>query len=175
MFKKNFAALVALAASFALYTPALRAQAAPATGGTQASNSAGIDQDVQLLREDIRSERKQIIAANMGLTDAEAVKFWPVYDQYAAELAKLGDARYALIKEYAQTYDAMTDAEADSLLKRATALDEQQVQLRTKYIPKVRAVLPAKKTALFFQLDRRISLLIDLQIASNIPLVRQSQ
>ena len=83
--------------------------------------------------------------------------------------------RYALIKEYAQTYDAMTDAEADSLLKRATALDEQQVQLRTKYIPNVRAVLPAKKTALFFQLDRRISLLIDLQIASNIPLVRQPQ
>jgi len=175
MFKKNFAALGILVTLLALHTPALRAQAAPASRGTQASNSAGIDQDAQLLREDIRSEKKQIIAANMGLTDAEAVKFWPVYDQYAAELAKLGDTRYALIKEYAQTYDAMTDAEADSLLKRATALDEQQVQLRTTYIPNVRAVLPAKKTALFFQLDRRISLLIDLQIASNIPLVRQPQ
>jgi len=175
MFKKNFAALAILAGSFALQSPCLQAQGTQAPSGAQASNSAGIDQDVQLLREDIRSQKKQLIAANMGLTDAEAVKFWPVYDQYSADLNKLADVRYALIKEYAQAYDSMSDAQADSLVKRAGALDEQQVQLRAQYIPRVRAVLSAKKTALFFQLDRRISLLIDLQIASMIPLVKQAQ
>lgn len=175
MFKKKFTTLVIVAGSLVLAGQVLQGQEGQAPSGAQASSSAGIDQDVQLLREDIRSQKKQLIAANMGLTDAEAVKFWPVYDEYSAELNKLAETRYALIKEYAQTYNSMTDAQADSLVKRAAALDEQQVQLRTKYIPNVRAVLPAKKTALFFQLDRRISLLIDLQIASMIPLVKQSQ
>ena len=68
------------------------------------SASAGIEQDVQLLRSDIRSAKKQIIAENMKLTDAQAEKFWPVYDAYTQETTKLGDASYALVKEYAQNY-----------------------------------------------------------------------
>jgi hypothetical protein len=171
MLNKTLATLAILAGSFAYQAPALHAQ----QPGASAPPNTVSDQDVQMLREDLRSQKKQIIAANMVLTDAEAVKFWPVYDQYTAETIKLNDTRYALIKEYAQSYDTMTDAQAASLTKRSNALDESFVQLRGKYIPIFSKAVPAKKTALFFQLDRRIALLTDLQLASMIPLVKQPQ
>ncbi len=133
--------------------------------------AAGTDQDIRLLREDVRSQKKQIIAANLQLTDAEAVKFWPVYDAYSAAAAKIGDTRVALIKEYAQTYDNMTDVEAKSLIKKWAAADQAMTNLRIQYIPNVERVLPGKKAALFFQLDRRVNLVIDLQLASMIPML----
>ena len=136
------------------------------------SGSVGIDQDVQLLRSDIRSAKKQIIAENMKLTDAQAGKFWPVYDAYTQETTKLGDASYALVKEYAQNYENTTDAQADSLVEKMATLDVQIATLRQEWIPKFRQVLTGKQTALFFQLDRRINLLLDLQFAANIPLVK---
>ncbi len=136
------------------------------------SESTGIEQDVQLLRSDIRSAKKQVIAENMKLTDAQAEKFWPVYDAYTQETTKLGDASYDLVKEYAQNYGNMTDAQADSLVDKMATLDVQTETLRQEWIPKFRKVLTGKQTALFFQLDRRINLLLDLQFAANIPLVK---
>jgi hypothetical protein len=130
------------------------------------------DQDVQLLRKDVRSQKKQLIAANLPLTDAEAVKFWPVYDQYAAEITKIGDTRFALIKEYAASYNSLTDAQAQSLITRSIGVDESFVQLRLKYVPIFQKVLSGKKTAMFFQMDKRVALLIDLQLASIIPIVQ---
>jgi Spy/CpxP family protein refolding chaperone len=146
-------------------------QPAAAGSGAKVSDQE-IDKDVELLRADLRSGKKQIVAANMNLTAAQAEKFWPVYDAYAQEVAKLGDVRYALIKDYAKSYDTMTDAQADDLVKRSTALDQQAATLRQQWIPKFRKVLTGKQTALFFQVDRRVSLLIDLQLASEIPLVK---
>jgi hypothetical protein len=144
-----------------------------ATAPAARSGQTVTDQDIQMLREDLRSQKKQIIAANMQLTDTQAEKFWPVYDAYTQETIKLGDARYALIKEYAQSYNTMTDAQANSFMKRLAAQDEAAVQLRQQWIPKFEKVLTGKQTALFFQLDRRVALLIDLQLASMIPLVKQ--
>jgi hypothetical protein len=163
---KIIAALV-LASSWAVAVPAARAQAA------SSDSTAVTDQDIKLLRQDIRSNKKQIIAANLTLTDAEATKFWPVYDQYAAEMTKIGDQKYALIREYAQTFGSLSDAQAQSLLDRSLALDEAISQLRIKYSPIVAKVLPGTKTATFFQIDRRLTGLIDLQISSQIPLVQQ--
>ena len=130
------------------------------------------EQDIELLRSDIRSTRKQIIAANMKLTATQAEEFWPVYDAYAQETTKLGDARYALIKEYANHYEDMTDAQAESLVSKMATLDEQTATVRQQWIPKFAKVLTGKQNALFFQLDRRITLLLDLQFAANIPIVK---
>ncbi len=168
MLKKSIAAVLILAGAVVLQSTALLAQQPPQTASPTAS-----DQDIQLLRQDIRSQKKQIIAANLQLTDAEATKFWPVYDAYAAETTKIGDARLALIKEYANTYDTMTDVQAKSLIKRWGATDQEFISLRLQWMPKFEAVLPGKKAALFYQLDRRMALLIDLQLASMIPLVKQ--
>jgi hypothetical protein len=141
--------------------------------GQKADPNAEYDKYVALLRKDLRSEKKQIIAMNLVLTDAEATKFWPIYDKYAAELTKIYDKRLALIKEYADNYDNLTNATAASLNQRSTAVDQSLVTLRLKYLPLVAKVLPGKKAALFFQLDKRIGLLVDLQLASEIPLVEQ--
>jgi hypothetical protein len=144
----------------------------------QAANpgaNTAIETDIRLLREDVRSERKQLVAANLPLTDAEATKFWPIYDQYAAEAWKIGDARVALIKEYVQSYDTMTDAQANDFMNRLTAIDGQFSALLTKYVPIFEKVISPKKTARWYQVERRLDLLIDVQFADHIPMVDASK
>jgi hypothetical protein len=165
---KNFA-IVFASMMLLLFIPS---QAFTQQPSAAASGQTVSEHDIQLMRSDIRSAKKQIIAANMQLTDAQAEKFWPVYDAYTQETTKLGDARITLIKDYGKTYDAMTGAQADDLLKRMTALDKSAASLREQWTPKFRTVLNGKQTALFFQLDRRIGLILDLQIASEVPLVK---
>jgi len=130
------------------------------------------DKDIALLRKDIRVQKRNIIETNVPLTDAEAQKFWPVYDQYTADLVKINNDKYALIKDYTQSYDTMTDAQADDWSKRVLKLDAEVAALRQKYWPDFRKVLPAKKTALFEQVERRTQMVIDVQLASQFPLVQ---
>jgi hypothetical protein len=138
------------------------------------SADAFTNQQFALLLKDIRSIKKQVIAANLTLTDGEATKFWPVYEQYSAEFGKINDARAALVKEYSDEYGTQTDEQADNLVRRWLDVDIAAAQLRQKYVPIFRKVLPGKKAATFFQLDRRISMMIDLQLTSQLPLI-QSQ
>jgi hypothetical protein len=151
---------------------------AQTSGGTQATSTAApnsqaaLDQDIEMLRKDIRSKKKQLIAANLTLTDADATRFWPVYDQYTADLVKINNEKYALIKEYADSWGTISNEQALDLIKRALAVDEQVAQLRTRYVPIFLGVLTGQKTATFFQLDRRIQGMIDLQLMSQLPLVQ---
>ena len=141
-------------------------------GGLFAQSSAGtLDDEIQLLRKDLRSEKKQIVASNMQLTDAEAERFWPAYDRFTAELTKINDEKAALILEYAQNYGSLTDQKAEGYLERQAAIEEAGVRLRVKYIPVFRQILSGKSTALFFQIERRIDLLIELDLASQLPLI----
>jgi hypothetical protein len=143
------------------------------TGAQPAANSqAALDQNIELMRKDIRSQKKQIVAANVPLTDSEAQAFWPVYDQYTAELTKLGDQKYALIKEYAESYSTMTDAQADDWTKRLLKMDSDVVALRIKYQPSFRKILPPKKAALYGQVERQAQMMIDTSIAMQVPLVQ---
>jgi hypothetical protein len=130
------------------------------------------DQEIDLLRKDIRSQKKQLIAQNMKLSDAEAQKFWPVYDRYTTDLVKINNTKYDLIKRYLQTYTTMTDSEAEAFVKQWGGFDEQVIQLRLQYVPEFRKVLSAKNTLLFYQLDRRIQMMIDLQLSSQVPLAQ---
>lgn len=166
--KNKIIAVLVLASAWVLAVPAVHAQAAASKDSQTVT-----EQDIKLLRQDLRSNKKQLIAANLTLTDAEATKFWPVYDQYAAEMTKIGDQKYALIKEYAQNFGSLTDAQALSLTNRSLAVDEAVTQLRIKYVPIINKVLPGTKTATFFQIDRRLTTLIDLQVAAQIPLVQE--
>jgi hypothetical protein len=132
-------------------------------------------QDLDLLRKDIRSQKKQLVAANMGLTDAEAARFWPLYDRYTAELIKINDKKFALIQDYADHWGTMTDDQASAFLRQWLDVDVVTSQLRQKLVPEFAQVLNGRKTATFFQLDRRISMMIDLQLASRIPIVMAQQ
>jgi hypothetical protein len=140
---------------------------------TPSDNSAQsvTDQDIDLLRKDVRSQKRQIIASNLQLTDQEAVKFWPLYDQYTADLVKINDAKYAALKEFASSYSTMTDAQATGLVRKMLGVDQSVAELRLRYISLFNNVMPGRKTAVFFQLDRRLVMLIDLQLASQIPMI----
>lgn len=165
MQKKNLAVL-ALLGAMALVSEPILAQAAASTTST-----TSLDQDIKMLRADVQSSRKAITAQNMNLTADEATKFWPIYDQYAAEVAKIGDSRVALIKDYAANYDTMTDDQANVFMQRAADIDQQFTAVRSKYVPMFEKAISAKKTALWYQIDRRLDLLINLQLAGNIPVV----
>jgi hypothetical protein len=139
-----------------------------------ADNTAITDQQLALLRRDIRSIKKQLIAANLTLTDGEATKFWQVYEEYSVDTGKINDTRTAIIKEYSDEYGTLTDDQADNLIRRWLDTDIEQTKLRQRYVPIFRRVLAGKRAATFFQLDRRISTMIDVQLTSQLPLA-QSQ
>jgi hypothetical protein len=166
--KKNLLAISA--ATIVILTSSAWSQSSPQTPSN--SGQSSVNQDIELMRKDIRSEKKQLIAANLQLTDTEAVKFWPIYDQYTAELVKINDAKYAAIKEYVENYNTLTDDKALSLGRQLLGVDQSVAQLRLKYIPIVNKVISGKKTALFFQLDRRLVMMIDLQMAAELPIIQ---
>ena len=174
MKKITFAALL-LVALCVVGSPMAVAQGSSSQSATADSTADAItDQQLALLRRDIRSIKKQLIAANLTLTDSEATKFWPVYEQYSADTGKINDARTAIIKEYSEEYGTLTDDQADNLIRRWLDTDIEQTKLRQQYVAIFRKVLSGKKAATFFQLDRRISTMIDVQITSQLPLA-QSQ
>lgn len=150
-----------------------------ATSGTavaqarETERGVEVEKDLLLMRRDLRSEKKKIIAMNVPLTEGEATQFWPVYDQYAEDIRKHNDEFYTLIKDYAANQKTMTDAQAVTMIKRWSALQVELAQTRQKYVPLFEKVLPGKKAALFFQVDRRLYALMDLQTASEVPLVLQ--
>jgi outer membrane murein-binding lipoprotein Lpp len=174
----KFVMILLFAAALFLSGPQTNAQATAQTTSAQAptpSQQQELDKDVNLLRQDIRGKKKKLIAANLQLTADQATKFWPVYDQYTADLVKINDTKYSLIKEYAQNWGTMTDDQALSMTKRALEVDEQVNQLRQRYVPIFNKVVPGKTTATFFQLDRRIQAMIDLQLSSQLPLVQDQE
>jgi hypothetical protein len=144
----------------------------PAQNSKEDTTAKISDLEVNLLRKDLRDQKKQLIAANLPLTGDEAAKFWPVYDAYTQETIKVNDGRYGVIKEYATNYNTITDAQASSYMRRWIGADEAATKLRQEWIPKLEAILGPKKTAIFFQLDRRIGLMQEIQLASQLPLVQ---
>ena len=159
--------------SMMFFVAALVATNVTALAQTETASGVDVETDVALLRRNLRAEKKQLLALNLTLTEAEATKFWPVYDQYAAEMAKHNDEFYALIKEYAAKQKTLTDAEAASMIKRWADIQVELTQTRKKYIPVVEKVIAGRKAALFFQIDRRLYALMDLQISSQLPLLLQ--
>jgi Spy/CpxP family protein refolding chaperone len=128
------------------------------------------DDFIELLRKDVRSQKKQIIAENMGLSAADAEKFWPVYDQYAAELSRIYDTKLALLNDYTENYGSMTGEQAENYIRKRAEVEQSIMQLRLKYMPAFRKVLSGRETALFYQLDWRLGLAIDVELV-QVPLI----
>ena len=127
---------------------------------------------IELLRSDVKTQKVAIITEVMQFTNEEAEVFWPVYREYDFEQTKLGDARIELIKDYAENYETMTDQKAKEMVDGALTLQGKRIKLKKKYFKKFDKVLPSKTVAKFFQLENQINLLIDLQIASELPFIK---
>ena len=128
------------------------------------------DEDIALLRQDLRAMKMQVIGQNMSLSDTEAEKFWPIYNHYVKDLQEVNNQKYALLKQYAETWATLSDEDALIYVRHWLEADGQAQALRLKYVPVVSQVLPGRKAATFFQLDRRLNMIIDLQLFSQIPL-----
>jgi len=177
------AARIALLLLGAALTPALAPALGPAFAQVQKAAEAIPEPtkpmtaaDLESLRAELRSSKKQFTASTLKLTDAEATRFWPVYDQYIAELTVINDSRYGLIAEYAGRFGRYDDKAASDFITRWLDVDVKTAALRAKYVPIVGKVLPGVKAATFFQIDRRISMAIDLKVATMLPVLQtQSQ
>jgi hypothetical protein len=128
------------------------------------------DEDIALLRRDLRAMKMQVIGQNMSLSDTEAEKFWPIYNHYVKDLQEVNNQKYALLKEYAEMWATMSDEDALIYVRHWLEADGEAQALRLKYVPVVSQVLPGRKAATFFQLDRRLNMIVDLQLFSQIPL-----
>ena len=160
---------VALALAAALGAAPLAAQQA------QPAESAGMHQLLELVRSDFRTQKVAIVTAAMPFTEQQAAAFWPIYRQYEAELTTLWDQRLALIKDYGQSYQAMTDAKATQLAETALRLEDDQVKLRKKYFDRISKAVGPVLGARFLQVENQIAALVSLQIAEEVPLIRKPE
>jgi Spy/CpxP family protein refolding chaperone len=129
------------------------------------------DSDIQLIRSDVQAGKNDIIAHTMQFTDAESQAFWPVYRDYARDQQVIGDQRLQLIKDYATNYDSMDDAKANGMVQRMIDIEQKTLSLRQAYWPKFMKALGARRAAKFYQVDSRLSLIVNLQLTQAIPLL----
>jgi len=130
---------------------------------------------IRLLRADLKTKKKQIVTDTMQLTDQQGAIFWPIYRQYDAEQTKLGDQKLTIVQDYAQNFLNMSNEKADQLAQRVMALDDQRSALRRKYYDLMKKSLPSVLVVRFFQVEAQLQLLVDLQIASNLPIIEQNE
>jgi hypothetical protein len=128
---------------------------------------------INLLRADVRQQKSEIMGSIMLLSAADAAKFWPIYNDYDAELTRLNDKRVANIKEYSRVYLEMTDAKADELIQSSLAFQKQRSELLAKTYDRIKQAVGGITAARFVQIEHQLLLIIDLQIASSLPVVGQ--
>jgi hypothetical protein len=127
---------------------------------------------IEIMRSDLRTDKMAIVTKAMQLSEAQAELFWPVYKEYEADMMKLGDERVALIKDYAASYDSMADETAKDLIKRSFKLQEARTKTLKKYVDKMSKAVDAKTAARWAQVEHALGSAIDLQIASELPLLQ---
>jgi hypothetical protein len=128
--------------------------------------------NMEIVKEKVRTDKKLFIATNMELTESEANAFWPVYEAYQAELSKLRDRDSNLIEEFAANFGTMSDDVAKNLLDDFLSIDSEYLKLRQSYLAKFRAVLPNTKVARYYQLENKIDAVLEYEQARRIPLIR---
>jgi type IV pilus biogenesis protein CpaD/CtpE len=129
---------------------------------------------MQILREKMKGDKKLLVAANMGLTAAEAKGFWPLYEEYQKELHQVNDRLAMVIVTYANEYNAnsLTDEKAQALLDRYLGIEEAEIKLKRSFVPRLGKVLPGRKVARYMQLENKIRAVVKYEIAGEVPLSR---
>lgn len=161
---KNFALLIVTFAMIA-FCPLGRAQDQQPT----------IDSTIAVVRANMQADRTTLITAGMNFNDKDGAAFWPVYEQYEYERSRLDDRRAAVIKQYSQKYPNLTNDEANAMAEQMLDSASRLAELKKKYYKKFNKVLPALTVAKFFQLERRIDLMMDMQVEAALPPLTQAQ
>ena len=141
------------------------AQTKPAAGDKPANN-------LQIIHEKLKADKKLIVSKYMELTEAEAKSFWPVYEEYQTDLQKIYDRMGSLLKSYAAEYKSLTDEKAKMLLDDWLALERDDAKRRQSYVPKILKALPGKKAARYLQIENEFHILLNYDLAATVPLVQ---
>jgi hypothetical protein len=160
-------AIVGLLCVFPGFTGLSLAQSKPTDGDKPANN-------LEITHEKLKADKKLIVAKYMELTEPEAKRFWPVYDEYQKDLQKLNERLLNLLQSYAADYrgNTLTDEKAKKLLDEWIALDQDEAKHRKTYAPKVLKAVPAKKAARYLQIENEFRTLIRYDLAATVPLVQ---
>ena len=142
---------------------------APARGAGEGMSES----DFELMRSDIRTKKASLIADRMKFTDREASAFWPVYRQYEADLAAINDKKVSIMKDYMSRHDALTEQQAKQLAEDVFDVDQKTLDLREKCFGALEKAIPAKTIVRWLQLERRLQLLVDAQLAKELPVIQK--
>jgi hypothetical protein len=148
----------------------------PSTGLAQEMEPL-IDMDAQIeaARKLLRTERRLVHATELVLTPEESKAFWPVFNEYSAEIQAVGNRKIALIKEYAENFDNITDEFAERGLKESFAIESDMLRVKVKYRDRFKRALPIVKVVRFYQVESKLNAVIDFQLAAQIPLIEESK
>jgi hypothetical protein len=127
---------------------------------------------IEVTRSVVDAERKMIVSKNLDLTEAESEVFWPVYNEYSAAIRKVNDKRVALIRSFAADFDTLDDDRAEDLMKDYLEFQEDHVKTRRSFVKKFGKVLPARKMFRFYQIDGKLNVIVDFELARSIPLIQ---
>ena len=130
--------------------------------------------NMQILRDKIKADKKLLVATNMELTESEAKSFWPIYDEYQKELQKINRRIINLLESYAADFrsKSLTDDKAKKLIEEANAIDQAEVNLKSTFAPKLSKALPAIKVARYLQIENKIRAVVKYDLAQGVPLVK---
>jgi hypothetical protein len=168
---QRFTRCAALALGFVAWAQLASAQSKPMSATLDDNRDLNLRAYVELLRSDLRTQKVALISEVMEFTEAEDAKFWPIYRDYEAQLVAINDERIAMIKEFASSFDTLTDSVADRLAKKAIELQARRDALEASMYERVKGALSVKTAARYLQVEHQILLLLDLQIASSLPVV----
>jgi hypothetical protein len=141
-------------------------------GQATTAMAQGASDNMAIVREKVLADRKFFVASNLELNEQESKAFWPVYDRYVQDVEKLGARMGAIIDDFANNYEAMTEAKSKSLLDDYMTLEAERLALRQTYLPKFREVIPEKKVTRYYQVESKISAVINFEMARRIPLMK---
>jgi hypothetical protein len=130
------------------------------------------DDDIQLTRSVLQTERQAVVAANLGLDDNESAIFWPLYKEYRAAVDQAVDTRVALMERFFASYETLTDAEATALLDDFFGYEKNLLKVRTSYAKKMQKALPGRVVARFFQIEHKMDTIIEYEMAGEVPLIK---
>ena len=150
---------------------AIVALAGPGIATAQELSDAEVKAVIEAARSEMRASREQLLAVNLGLTSEESDRFWPLYREYSAKKAALGDDRLKIIMDYATAYPDVSDATAKSLVDRHVKYSKSMNGLKERYVGKFGKVLPPAKLMRFLQMESRLDNLVELQVQRSIPVI----
>lgn len=171
---RRSATILVLAAVAALWTATPVTAQAPAapTPADKAGDGPTPESELELTRAVIQVQRQSIVTQAMDLEPSEAEAFWPLYRSYRIEMMKIGDRMVKLLDTYIDNYETMTDPTATRILDEYLKIEKARLDVKTKYVPRFRKVLPSRKVARFFQVENKLDAMILVEMAASVPVVR---